>query len=82
MTHAAQLLGDVSEGDAHRIMIWAYPDGRVKIVWIWTNAVGHSHWHDAVYPLADLATLCRTLAERGDPGLAFDREVEVPLGAR
>lgn len=30
----------------------------------------------------DLATLCRTLAERGDPGLAFDREVAVPLGAR
>lgn len=30
----------------------------------------------------DLATLCRTLAERGDPGLAFDREVAVTLGAR
>jgi len=28
----------------------------------------------------DLATLCRTLAERGDPGLAFDREVAVTLG--
>lgn len=27
----------------------------------------------------DLATLCRTLAERGDPGLAFDRELTVPL---
>lgn len=41
---------------------------------------GRAVFEGALAP--DLATLCRTLAERGDPGLAFDREVEVPLGAR
>ena len=55
----AQLLGDFSEGGAHRIMVWAYPDDRVKVVWIRTTAAGHSHWHEAVYPLGDIATLRR-----------------------
>ena len=53
----AELLGDFSEGGAHRIMVRAYPDDRVKVVWIRTTTAGHSHWHEAVYPLGDIAAL-------------------------
>ena len=31
---------------------------------------------------SEVQAVCRTLAERGDPGLAFDREVAVTLGSR
>lgn len=72
MAPKAQLLGEASEGSTHRIMIWGYPDGRMKIVWIWTTAAGHSHWRDAVFPLADLAALCR-VADAYEPNRPDER---------